>query len=96
MENEKNFEKRLKSSLKQNGYLFPTTDEEVANFEKLYGNTDLAIPSEIDNPEAILKNRGEKPVESEEEFLACAAFHSKDETELDKLFEEGEKPDQVD
>lgn len=49
------FEVELYYALKSYGYLFPETIKEVERFEKLYGDTEITIPSDIELPKIIKK-----------------------------------------
>lgn len=47
------FEKQLRKSLKSDGYLFPTTDDEVDSFEN--SNEIEKAPDKFNNPSELLK-----------------------------------------
>ncbi len=68
------FKKEVWISFKKYGLLFPTSDEEVKLFEKLYGSTDVEMPEELKNSDDIFK-WGEKHYgnKSVDEPLAMAA-----------------------
>lgn len=78
------FEKELFISLKYYGYLFPSTDKEVENFEKIHGQTDIAIPTSLNDAEKLLntlktnvtQNHNTKPLFLNDQYRN-AAFHSK-------------------
>jgi hypothetical protein len=42
--------KLIEQALKTNGFLFPTTVEEVNEFERIYGTTDVILPCELQEP----------------------------------------------
>lgn len=60
-EKKANTKKTLSMLLKEGGFVLPTTEEEITNYEKKFGTTDVILPEEIDNPDFIFKKPG-KPV----------------------------------
>jgi len=50
-------EKILKKALRTGGFLFPETIEEVKEFERLYGTTDVVLPPDLQEP-PFLDTRG--------------------------------------
>lgn len=49
----------LHSLLLETGFLLPTSEEEIEKYEKIFGNTDVILPKEIDNPDFIFKQKSE-------------------------------------
>lgn len=49
----------LHSLLLETGFLLPTTEEEIEKYEKIFGNTDIILPQEVDNPDFIFKQKNE-------------------------------------
>lgn len=43
-------EKMIEQALKTSGFLFPETVEEVKEFERIYGTTDVILPAELQEP----------------------------------------------
>lgn len=48
--------KMIEETLKTGGFLFPETVEEVKEFERIFGTTDLFIPSELAELTFLFKN----------------------------------------
>ena len=48
MKNQK--EKIIEKALKTGGFIFPQTVNEVKEFERLYGATDVILPTELESP----------------------------------------------
>ncbi len=46
----------LKNDLKHFGYLLPTNDEELEEFEKVYGTTQVMFPDHLNNTDFLFKN----------------------------------------
>lgn len=46
-------EKMIEQALKTSGFLFPETVEEVKEFERIYGTTDVILPVELKEPTFI-------------------------------------------
>lgn len=42
--------KAIEQSIKTNGFLFPETVEEVKEFERIYGTTDVIVPEVLQEP----------------------------------------------
>lgn len=47
--NQNQQEKMIDYALKTGGFLFPQTVEEVEEFERIYGNTDVILPIELND-----------------------------------------------
>jgi hypothetical protein len=47
----------LKEDLKHFGYLLPTNDEELEEFEKIYGTTQAMFPEHLKQPDFLFKNK---------------------------------------
>lgn len=71
------FESSLQQALKGGGHLFPTSDEEVKNFERLYGSTDIEMPEKFKTPDFILSSLKKETVIKEEATYAMAARSGK-------------------
>ncbi len=55
-ENTKNtsdFEKYVQHALKSFGFLFPSTEEDVIEFEKRCGNTEVILPEQLREPDFL-------------------------------------------
>jgi hypothetical protein len=51
--------KMIEKALKTGGFLFPETVEEVKEFERIYGSTDVILPVELQEP-TFLYSKSEK------------------------------------
>lgn len=49
MEKKAKTKKSLTTLLKEGGFIFPTNEEEIINYEKKFGTTEVILPEEIDN-----------------------------------------------
>ncbi|MBD3636597.1 MAG: hypothetical protein HUJ25_04590 [Crocinitomicaceae bacterium] len=86
------FERDLFMALSEYGYLFPTTEEDVENFESLYGNTQIEAPDFIE----FDKGQSDLDISSNSFTMKNAAFNSSqkqkfnfpDPKDLDKTEEE--------
>ena len=47
-------EKMIEKALRTGGFIFPQTVDEVKEFERLYGTTDVILQPELQNPEFLL------------------------------------------
>ena len=45
----------LENDLKQFGYLLPTNDEELEEFQKIYGTTQVMFPEHLKNTDFLFK-----------------------------------------
>jgi hypothetical protein len=67
----------IQKALKTGGFLFPETVDEVIEFEKSFGNTDVILPEDLQQPlflEVISKKASKaKIIPLHEEKLALAA-----------------------
>jgi len=52
------FERHLKNMFKQNGYLFPETDFQIAELEKNLGN--VPLPEEFETPDFVYSGKYRK------------------------------------
>ncbi|MFV0599917.1 MAG: hypothetical protein ACK5M0_09390 [Bacteroidales bacterium] len=70
-------EKIIKRILKTGGYLFPETVQEVIEYEKKYGTTEIVLPEELRNLDFLntLRKKGNKAFFNliEESKFAAAA-----------------------
>ncbi len=74
--NESEQEKIIEIAFRAGGFLFPETVEEVKEFEKNYGNTDVILPTALQYPtflDILNLNKLNKIVEFPLENLAMAA-----------------------
>src|SRR5688500_14939591 len=75
--NQKSDEKFIQQAIKANGFLFPVTVSEVIEFEKKFGDTEIILPDELQEPLFLtktIKNSGStKSLVLKEENLAMAA-----------------------
>ena len=55
LNSDSSFEMEFKKSLRSFGFLFPTTDDEVAAFEKEFDINSVELPQSLQNPKNILK-----------------------------------------
>lgn len=69
----------LEFILKTNGFLFPETVEEVIEFEKNFGNTDVILPVELETPNFLYTQKSNSTIiqNSKPENLAMAARNGK-------------------
>jgi hypothetical protein len=74
----------LEHLLRANGYLFPETVQEVSEYERQYGNTDIILPDDMQEPSFLEKalsklpnNNKLKTVKDEKENFAIAARSGK-------------------
>ncbi|MDP2174943.1 MAG: hypothetical protein Q8K70_03430 [Bacteroidota bacterium] len=51
-------EKMIEQTLKTSGFLFPETVEEVKEFERIYGSTDVILPAELHEPTFLYTKSG--------------------------------------
>ena len=76
-QNQKQQEGTIQKALKTGGFLFPETVNEVIEFEKVFGNTDVILPEDLQQP--LFLERSSKItstltiVSPQEENLAMAA-----------------------
>ena len=67
-------EKIIQQALRTGGYLFPETPEEVSEFEKRFGNTDMIIPEELhEAPHPKVRQLKTSKISKKDENLAFAA-----------------------
>lgn len=77
------FESELKYSMRYYGMLFPSSEEEVKIFEKLYGPTDVEMPDHLKDPKFLLSQKksqmavSDKPIE-----VANLAYAARDENDI--------------
>lgn len=57
-DNNNNEVKAFVDDLKHFGYLLPTNDEELEEFEKIYGTTQVMLPQHLDNTDFLTKKSG--------------------------------------
>lgn len=73
--------KMIENALKTGGFLFPETVEEVKEFERIYGSTDVILPAELQEPTFISskldKGNSLKVVKFPSENFAMAAREGK-------------------
>jgi hypothetical protein len=50
-------ESPLEADLKRYGYLLPTNDEELVEFNKIYGDTPIPFPEHLKNPDFLFKKK---------------------------------------
>jgi len=69
--------KMIEKALKTGGFIFPDTVEQVLEFERLYGTTDIILPYELQEPSFLYSetkiNHGSKNVSTHAENFAMAA-----------------------
>lgn len=69
--------KMIEKVLKTGGFLFPETVEEVKEFDRIYGSTDVILPFELQEPIFLNSKSSEgfksKSVKSRSENFAMAA-----------------------
>lgn len=70
-------EKMIEKALSTGGFLFPTTVDEVKEFERIYGTTNVILPQELQEPtflDAATENKGKaKVIKFPSENFAMAA-----------------------
>jgi hypothetical protein len=67
-------EEMIEKALREGGFLFPETPEEVAEFEKKFGSTDVILPEDLRQAPHPKKNRVVKLNKQEkQQNLAMAA-----------------------
>lgn len=70
---EKEFKRKLKLAIEENGFLFPTTEIEVDKFEQKSGTTEIEVPVILRSPDCILEKLSGKS----DDVLAFAAREGK-------------------
>jgi hypothetical protein len=66
-------DKVIEQTLKTEGYLFPETIEEVKEFERIFGTTEMILPTELQEPTFLyLKSKGSS--NTKESKLSCENF----------------------
>jgi hypothetical protein len=50
-------ESLLEEDMKRHGYLLPTNEDELAEFEKMYGNTPVTFPEHLKEPDFLFKKK---------------------------------------
>ncbi len=79
--NEIQQEKLIQKTLRTGGFLFPETPEEVVEFEKQFGNTDVLLPEELREPTFLNSKRNNivkiKPVVTKGNLAMAAREGSK-------------------
>ncbi len=85
-------EKLIQKTLRTGGFLFPETPEEVVEFEKQFGNTDILLPEELRDP-TFLNSKREKIIKkSPIAIKGNLAMAARDGSKLpDELLEEMKK-----
>lgn len=65
--------------LKTNGFLFPETVEEVIEFEKNFGNTNVILPNSLETPDFLYTKKSNSTIiqSAQPENLAMAARNGK-------------------
>lgn len=53
-------ESALETDMKRFGYLLPTNDEELEEFEKIYGSTPIALPEHLKSPDFLFRKKDGK------------------------------------
>jgi ubiquinone biosynthesis protein COQ9 len=67
-------EKIIQHALKTSGFLFPTTINEVENYELTYGSTDIILPEELQEPDFLFNEQERRLINNESlETIAMAA-----------------------
>lgn len=56
-EKKANTKKSLTALLKEDGFILPTTEDEILKYEEKFGATDIILPEEINNPDFIFKKQ---------------------------------------
>ncbi|MBS1682155.1 MAG: hypothetical protein JST48_10610 [Bacteroidetes bacterium] len=83
------FENLFFEILKKEGFIFPTTDKEVEEFELRYGKTEILLPEELKSTGPILQKLNKSnfssvpvssPIVAGEPFLQMAAFANEADT----------------
>jgi len=65
--------KLIETALKTSGFLFPKTVEEVKEYERIYGKTDVILPLELQEP-TFLYTKSEKAQNLNLEILPSDNF----------------------
>jgi len=53
-------EKMINKALRTGGFIFPETIDEVKEFERIYGKTDVILPAELQEPDFLYSKSKEK------------------------------------
>ncbi len=61
-------DKIILSLLKKTGYLAPTTKREIEDFEIFFGNTEIELPEEINNPDFLFDKINDSSDEGKQEL----------------------------
>ncbi len=54
--------KKIERTLRTGGFLFPETVDEVKEFERIYGATDVILPTELQEPHFLRSQSRRKAV----------------------------------
>ena len=74
---ESNKERTIQKALKTGGFLFPTTTNEVENYEHKYGSTDIILTEELQEPNFLLNEHGNLNNNESQGTIAMAARDGK-------------------
>lgn len=53
-------EKMIEKALRTGGYVLPSSDDEIKEFERIYGTTDVILPEELQEPNFLYANPKKK------------------------------------
>lgn len=53
-------EKMIEQALRTGGYVLPTSDDEIREFERIYGTTDVILPEELQEPNFLYSSPKKK------------------------------------
>ena len=60
-----NTKKSLTQLLSENGFVLPTTEEDLIEYQNRFGTTDIILPEEVDNPDFLFE-KTPKPLTKKE------------------------------
>lgn len=57
---DRNIKKSLSTILIEHGFSFPLTESDIEKCDKIFGNTEIVLPEEVDSPEFIFQRLNQK------------------------------------
>ena len=82
--NEIQQEKSIQKAFQEGMFLFPETPEDVAEFEKKFGSTDIILPDELQEPTFITSKRKESIKKSSTEIKENFAMAAREGSSVPK------------
>ena len=57
----------IEKALRLSGFIFPQTVEQVKEFERIYGDTDILLPPDLNEPNFLYERKGKKHIQIEDQ-----------------------------